>query len=294
MEDRRRWIPVLTLVAGLGLMFTAQQAGAQPVDLQPPPSVVVSGSEPPAAINPATSMFAEDTAEPAFQEYFADDSSQAPASAAASTSAGAVLASDSFSNPSAGLLPSSSSRPDRFKIGYLNGEYQIASVSSGMDLSETALISSSYGDVSIAVDARVIQATSAASDETVRIYCRRQTQGSGFTGYRFQYSPLVNGWGLYRGDGDTGVSLAGVQYLSGPPFAADTHHLVLSCAGTTISASIDGAVVGSFKDGAYREGRAALGFGNFTRWDPSGIVGPGAAYPGTYDVRFRKLVLTSP
>jgi hypothetical protein len=276
----------------LALSVTLVNAGGRVASAAPPPPPEpVAGGWVPSDIVPQIdrvddggALFAENVAE-------GDTAGGSPTPAASS---GTVLASDNFSNPSSGLLPTSSSRPSQWKVGYLNGEYQIASVGSGSNLNDTAVIKGDYGDVSISVDARATQGPNTAQDETVRLYCRRQSSGSGFTGYRFQFSPSSNGWGIYRGDGNTGYTLSGVLYAPGVPSSDGTHHLNLTCSGSTISASIDGKTVGTYQDRAYASGEAALGVGNFTLNDQWGIIPLHSAWPGTYDVRFSNLVLKQP
>jgi hypothetical protein len=206
---------------------------------------------------------------------------------------------DNFANPSAGILPASSSHPETWKIGYLNGEYQVASVAPGLDLSEAVVVPGTYSDVSVSAGIRTAQAPGLASDETARLYCRRQSSGSGFTGYRLQYAPQLNQYALFRGDGASGYTLTGVQTVPGMQDAWGVHQLVLTCTGSTISVSIDGKMLARVQDVSYSSGQVALGAGNFSREnaagvDPTGMFGPGAGYPGSYDVRFTNLVLTQP
>lgn len=287
----RHWVTRVGLILAVGLTFGIRAAASPAAALQPPGPLTDGDYQMPT--EPQYPVLPVDYLSPVSQEGFAD-SAAGPASGGGSTAAGTLPASDNFSDPSAGLLPRASSRPDSWKIGYVGGEYQIASVGSVLDASESVLANGSYSDVSIAVDTHLVQGTATNPDQTVRLYCRRQTSGAGFTGYRFQYSPLLNAFAVMRGDGSSGVSLTDVQYISGPPFAAQTHHLVLTCAGDSISASVDGRQVASVRDASYRDGSAALGVGNFTRVDLAGILGAGAAYPGTYDARFGALVLSKP
>lgn len=295
MRSSRYLFPLLALIAAISVSRAGGPVHATGLDSQPPPPVPVAGGWVPAEVVREIDYVDDGGAN--FQENLADDGGQsASASTAASASgtSGNVLASDNFSNSSSGLLPTASTRPTQWKVGYVNGEYQIASVGSGANLDDTALVKGTYGDVTISVDARVIQGTAVAPDQTVRLYCRRQVSGSGFTGYRFQYSPVTNKWGLYRGDGSTGYTLTNVQDSAGIASPGGTHHLSMTCAGSTISVSIDGTKVGTFQDRSYASGVAALGVGNFTLNDTWGIYPPHSAYPGTYDVRFSKLVLTQP
>jgi hypothetical protein len=291
MAGTRTVLIPLVLAVFVAVMHTGAPVTARGLDDAPPPPAPVAGGWVPAEIvreidrvDDGGALFAENVAD-------GDTQSGPPATSAAP---GTVLASDTFSNPSSGLLPTASSTPSNWKTGYVNGQYQIASVGSGSNLDNTTLVKGAYGDVSVSVDARTPQSTNAAGDETVRLYCRRQASGNGFTGYRFQFSPITNGWGIFRGDGNTGYSLSGVQYAPGLPAPDGTHHLNLTCSGSTISASVDGRQVGTYQDPSYSSGQAALGVGNFTLDDQWKIIPPHSAWPGSYDVRFSNLVLTQP
>lgn len=294
MSASKYWLPIVITVAALTLPHGGDHAQARGAGASPPPQAPVVGGWVPTEF--VREIDYVDDGGPNFQENLADDGAQSASGsgAPASAASGTVLASDSFSSSTSGILPTTSRRTSQWKVGYLNGEYQIASVGTGSDLDNTVLINGAYGDVTVAVDARVVQGTAAAPDQTVRLYCRWQAAGGGFTGYRLQYSPSDNKWGLYRGDGNSGVTLTGVQNFSGAASPATAHHLAMACSGSTITVSIDGVKLGSFQDGSYASGRAALGVGNFTLDDDWGIYPLHSAYPGTYDVRFSKLVLTQP
>jgi hypothetical protein len=281
-------LPVL-LAALAALALGGHALGPRDAHAQPPE--LVQGFPPPD--DRYYILLPEDDSSPASQEGVTEDPGQAGTTRAPGAP-GTVLASDDFSNPATGLLARASSRPDRWKVGYLNGEYQLASLAAGVNLADTAVIAGTYGDVSISTKVRIVQGPATAADQTARLYCRRQTSGSGFTGYRLQYSPLLDLFAIYRGDGNSGATLTDVRPIAGAPVSADTHRLTLSCAGSTITAAVDGVTLASIQDNSYHDGQAALGVGNFTRFDPWGIVPAGSGYPGTYDVRFSSLVLTQP
>lgn len=295
MSVSRYWLPIVISVAALTVLRGGDRALARGFDVSPPSHAPVVGGWIPVEV--VREIDYVDDGGASFQEALADGNTQSSASASgtpAAASTGTVLASDNFSSSTSGILPTASSRPSQWKVGYLNGEYQIASVGSGSDLDDTALINGTYGDVTVAVDARVIQGTATAPDQTARLYCRWQPSGSGFTGYRFQFSPVTNKWALYRGDGNTGVSLTDVQDFVTLASPATAHHLAMTCSGSTISVSVDGVKLGSWQDRSYASGQAALGVGNFTLDDTWGIYPLHSAYAGTYDVRFSKLQLTRP
>jgi hypothetical protein len=291
MAKARSVLVPVAVALSVTLMQAGSRALARGLDTAPPPPAPVAGGWVPSEI--VREIDRVDDGGAMFGEQVADGVGQSGSTAPVAAS-GTILASDNFSNPSSGLLPTVSSRPSEWKVGYLNGSYQIASVGSGSNLDDTALIKGTYGDVSVSVDASTPHGTNVAGDETVRLYCRRQASGSGFTGYRFQFSPSTNGWGVYRGDGNTGYTLSGVQYAPGIPSADTTHHLNLTCSGNRISASVDGKQVGAYQDQSYASGQAALGVGNFTLNDQWQIIPLHSAWPGTYDARFSNLVLTQP
>jgi hypothetical protein len=287
----RALLAVSIIVAALG---ARGRLAAIPVAAKPPP-VIMGAAEWPQNPGPFTNPV--DIADLGLA--LSDGGSRVVESQNPTPASGAVLASDNFGSSAAGILPAMSSHADVWKLAYLNGEYQVASVAPGLDLSEAVALPGTYADVSISAGVRVALASGLASDETARLYCRRQASGNGFTGYRLQYSPQLNQYALFRGDGAGGHTLTGVQPVPGAQDAWATHKLVLTCSGNTISVSIDGKMVTRVQDASYSSGEVALGVGNFTREnalgpDPTGFFGPGAAYPGVYDIRFSNLVLTQP
>ena len=274
---RRVVLPAFILCIGL---MAGSRLAPSPVAANRPP-LVMGGAEWPQDPGPFTVPI--DNADLGLS--LIDGGSRAAEAQNRTAASGAVLASDNFSSPAAGILPAMSSHPDVWKLRYLNGEYQVASVAPGLDLGESVVLPGTFNDVSISASIRLAYAPGLASDETARLYCRRQTSGNGFTGYRLQYSPQLNQYALFRGDGAGGYSLTGVQPVSGAQDAWGMHKLVLTCSGNTISVSIDGKMVTRVQDASYASGEVAIGAGNFSRQnalgiDATGFFGAGAAYSG--------------
>jgi len=200
--------------------------------------------------------------------------------------------------PSAGAedangLPNASAQPG-WTVGDLSGDYRIASTGT-VTGGAFVVADGNRANVSVAADARLVVDNNTAHDAILRLGCRYQTSGSAYTGYILSYSPSGNDFSLDRFDQGVDETLTGVQYLTGAAFFRDPHHLLLTCSGDTLSASIDGKQVGSVHDGAYADGEAMVGVGMFTR--DQGFVPPtpaGSVYPGPLDARFRDLSFSQP
>lgn len=204
---------------------------------------------------------------------------------------GTVLASDKLNDAGASILAKSSSMPDQWQIGYANGEYQIATVKPALTPSDAIAIPGTYADVSVGLDAHLASGSDASTAWIVG--CRSRRAISTFTGYDLYFIPSDNTYGMIRRDADTSVSFTNPQKLSGPPFQMGTHHLQLTCSGSTITGSIDGVQVSSVQDSTYPAGQAFLGAGLGSFIDTLQGTNFGG-FQGNVDVRFSNLVLTQP
>ncbi|HTE84936.1 MAG TPA: hypothetical protein VK821_09395 [Dehalococcoidia bacterium] len=184
-----------------------------------------------------------------------------------------MLASDNFSDPTSGLFPPISPQPDKWQVGYVNGEYQVA----GIDMTaDNAAITTDavFGDARVAADARVDGDT---GNTELGIVCRWAGPG----GYELD---------VYPGGGTIVVSkLRGGQrtnlifrdqdpnVLSG----SQTNHLELTCAGRTITARVNGVTIDSVQDTTFTRGSTGLSIAR-------------ALNPGTVSVRFSNFLVTQP
>jgi len=172
----------------------------------------------------------------------------APAPSATPTPGpGAILLSDNFDDPAAGVLPRTSADPDRYTRGYTDGEYRLHSQSDGVPF---AAVPGSYENASLAVDARIVGDT---DRRFIALYCRVQP-GPGFSGYRLFVAPSDGSLRLQRIDGGTSVPL--MDWQSRAPIARGSarNRIELSCAGSVITIMINGTPMGFAFDGTYRGG----------------------------------------
>jgi hypothetical protein len=114
-------------------------------------------------------------------------------SALAQTAGFVTLVSDTFDDPSVGVLPKSSSSPSQLQQGYVDGEYQIALVDLAYHDLPAAYPPGTYTDVSVAVDARII---GEVANRAIDVGCRN----TGRSGYRVAVDPGRGGLTLVRID----------------------------------------------------------------------------------------------
>jgi hypothetical protein len=250
-----------------------------------PGAALAAASTPAAAMSGA----APSTASPS--------SASAPSSASNGTPppSGTVLKADNYSDPSAGIMPQPASPPNGWTIGYVGGEYQIATTTPAAGTSLSIPVPGSYDDVSVSVDARLAPASD--SGTLVIVLCRASGSGDSATYYKLYVAPVVGQWNLVREDPGNSASLTGIQTVPAPVASGAKLHLQLTCSGSTITASIGGQQVASVQDGTYKTGRVFLGAGlPTTRFiDPAtGVVTDTNTSVGSVDVRFSGLVLTQP
>lgn len=179
---------------------------------------------------------------------------------------------DNFDDPVSGVLPTSSDRPSAYVRGYVAGEYQVQIVDPAFDPVAAAFIPGIYTNASIAVDARLV---GASTSRRLSVSCRRQPDAD--SAYRLTVSPDTGRFLLSRRDTGTRVDL--VSWQSSPAIRRgnQTNRLELICVGTTISAKINGIELASVQDGTYQLGRMWIGV---------------AATNATADARFNDLVVT--
>ncbi|MBI2941127.1 MAG: serine/threonine protein kinase [Chloroflexi bacterium] len=214
---------------------------------------------------------------------------------------GTVLLADNFDDPSRGVLPRSSSDPGRFTAGYEGGEYALK-ITPETDSDIRVRPSGTYSDVSIAVDVRVV---GNADGQYVNVTCRDQGTGNQRRHYDLTVAPFDGIWNLSRWNGDRWFPLGSVWTSPAVRRGNDRNHLELTCAGTTISASINGTVVVSVQDSSSpgNTGGAVRGLYNNSvvvsvqdSSSPGGWVAIGAGsfsgFKGAVDVRFDNLVVT--
>jgi hypothetical protein len=188
-----------------------------------------------------------------------------------------VLASDNFSNPSAGLFPPVSPVPNTWQVGYVNGEYQVAGVDPTAVDGTSVTTDATFNNMKVAVDVRVDGDT---SNTEAGVVCR-WASGNSPGGYELD---------IYPGSGAISVSKlrAGQRtnflLLDQNPAVnpgGQSNHLELTCSGKTITASVNGTVVGSTDDPTFSKGSAGISIAR-------------AVNPGTVSARFSNFAVTQP
>jgi len=191
-------------------------------------------------------------------------------------------------------LPNPANAQAGWAAGDIGGEYQISSDGKPVDAGALVAADGNRANVALSTDARLVVDNTTAGDAVIRLGCRVQTAGTGYSGYSLAFAPSTNAWSLDRFDLGIDVPLSGIQYAPGAPLLYDTHRLTLTCSGDTLSASIDGRMVGSLRDGAYPDGEAMVGAGMFTRSGGVLNVPDGSVFVGTVDARFGNLSFSQP
>ena len=208
--------------------------------------------------------------------------------AAAPAASGTVLASDSFSNPSGGLFSTNSNA--NWTWGYVNGDYQIASTQALVEQSHFQAARGDFTDQTVTVDAHL--GPNGDVGAAYGLGCR-VTGGSNSTGYIFRINTQFSTWVLTRLQSGGGVALGnGTDNAIATVQPTAPHHLSLTCQGTTISASVDGAQVTSVQDTAYQHGNGALyAYSSQSTNSQGQNVG---GFPTKVDVRYDNFVITQP
>lgn len=155
---------------------------------------------------------------------------------------GAVLLADDFNDPAAGYLPAAS--PDSpFRIGYVDGEYEIAGTRGGF-----VALPGVFRDSSLSVDVRLV---GDATRRAIGVACRASEEGW----YQVTVIPDTRSFSLAKfsltGSATTLIAdQVSAAILRGNP----VNRLELTCSGTTIAPSANGTPLGSVQDETYREG----------------------------------------
>lgn len=165
--------------------------------------------------------------------------------AAAQPAPGTILLEDNFDDPSIGILP---------RGGYRDGEFALTRSAASTGVSVIRL-PGTQTDTTLSVDVRLVGETEGRS---VALACRRSTGSGTPTQYRFTMLPDLGRYALSRFDAGGNVTLT-----SGTSAAIragnESNHVELTCAGGTITVSVNGDQVTAAQDVTYAEGELSLG-----------------------------------
>ena len=184
---------------------------------------------------------------------------------------GAVLLADDLSSARGDHLPTVSRDPGRYSAGYVGGQYEIVANRPGAQ--GEAIVSGTYADASIAVDAALVDAT---PDQYVQLACRIQGPAAQ---YRFGFRP--GDWRVLAdpGVGDPGQREPGRHRagahgatraaLAGHAPGGASNRAELSCHGTTIEGRVNGETVATVQDNTFSSGQVSIAAGS----TPGGVGG---------------------
>ena len=192
---------------------------------------------------------------------------------------GATLAADEFSNAATGILSTASTDPSRWTYSYTDGEYIIRKLFDEAGAT-SSVIPYIYGDASIAIDARL---TGDTAGRYVSLACRRQVKASpeeGDSEYRLAVDVGTGAAWITRWTNGEQARLTEPRRHPSIRSGNETNRVELTCAGSTISARVNGEEVVSAQDATYVNGALKFGTGTF------------AGRSGTLEARFDNLVVT--
>jgi hypothetical protein len=188
-----------------------------------------------------------------------------------------VLAADNFMSSSGGLFPPTSPIPDKWQVAYLNGEYQVVGADPNAVDGTSVTTDATFGNMKVAVDARVDGDT---NNTELGVVCR-WAAGNSPGGYELDVFPGSGAISLTKLRAGQRTNLLLLDQNPSVNPGGQSNHLELSCAGRTITASVNGTMVGSAEDPTFSRGSAGISIAR-------------AVNPGTVSVRFSNFMVTQP
>jgi hypothetical protein len=171
------------------------------------------------------------------------------------------LLSDDFQDPAKGVLPKEPSPGVQVELGYDKGEYFVRKPL-GVPGFKLVWPRGVFDDASVAVDTRLV---GDAANRYVFVQCRMEPD-SGATGYMLSVTPSAGGFNFVKFEGGQSVPLGARGQQTSPAIKRGnaTNRLELSCAGSTITATVNGTQIATAQDAAYKSGNVRLGVGAFS------------------------------
>jgi hypothetical protein len=190
-----------------------------------------------------------------------------------------VLLAEDFERAETGQLPRTSSRPNDYVFNYERGEYVITKINPALQAAPMVILNGPYDNTAIAIDVRLM---GDVTSRYVFLVCRNQATSGQSKHYRASIVPDGRQFILSRwDDGQERMLATGANEPAVNPGNA-RNRLELRCAGTKISASVNGKLVASVDDMTLNRGDHGVGVGAFT-----GIQ-------GTIEARYDNLEIRSP
>lgn len=172
-----------------------------------------------------------------------------------------ILFGDNFDDPTRSRLPIASRRPLLFSIGYIDGEYRIATTDPSGRYWGT-ILPGTYDDAVLSVRTRLVGDT---DRREIALGCRRQSiNGSDriVSMYRLHINPFSRTFTILRWDEYQRVALVPTHSSDAIRPDIGWNLVELSCVGSSISAMANGELLASVRDTLYTRGAFVLGTGS--------------------------------
>jgi hypothetical protein len=198
---------------------------------------------------------------------------------------GQVLFVEEFEDPNDTRMPDASPNASRFVLGYFEGEYIVRRTESALAGTTEVPVPGEYANSVLAVDVRLVGTTT--PPRYVRLSCRGRAGDE--SEYRLLVQPGNRSFRVERRDHGIPTPLVDWQQSNAVRAGAEKNHLEFACVEDTVTATINGEIVASVRDGTYTTGRMEIGvyapslsidarFDNLYVYDrPPGVSTPGAA-----------------
>lgn len=151
---------------------------------------------------------------------------------------------DSFDDLAVGWLPTSGREPNKYRQGYVVGEYQFMKIDLAQSSAGDAFLDGSYENVSFEFDVRTVSGTPSFSTS-----CRTTNEGS----YILTVGTEDRRYALRRRDGTTVSELSRPQ-LTEALRRGDWNRIEMTCEGAFIGVKINGTTLAVVQDDTYSTG----------------------------------------
>ena len=189
-----------------------------------------------------------------------------------------VLVADDFERAEIGQLPRTSSRPNDYVFSFDRGEYVINKINAALQIAPMVILNGPYDNTVISIDVRLMGDVSSRYGFVV---CRNQPAAQS-KHYRASIAPDGRRLILSRWDDGQERMLATVRDEPAINPGNAKNRVELRCAGTRISAAVNGKVVASVTDMTLSRGDHGVGAGAFS------------GTQGTIEARYDNLEIRSP